>query len=135
LSYQYDYLVKNFDLWNVTKKNIDSLGQYKFYHPRDIWWCTFGLNIGFEQDGTGHEYERPVLILRGFNKQICLIIPLTTSKKKNKYLIPVGLINGKNAQAIISQIRLIDTKRLSNKIGIIDKERFSEIKKAVKDLI
>ena len=34
-----------------------------------------------------------------------------------------------------SQIRLIDTKRLIQKIEDLDKEKFEEIKKAVKEII
>lgn len=36
---------------------------------------------------------------------------------------------------IISQIRLIDTKRLINKIGYIESALFEDIRKAVKDLL
>ena len=127
--------IKDFDKWCKQKEKIQVFGKNKFYHPRDIWWCSLGVNIGFEQDGTGKENERPVLIVRGFNKEICLAIPLTTSQKENKYYIRTGKIKNKEASVIISQIRLIDTKRLSNKIGILDKEKFEEIKKAVKNLI
>lgn len=66
---------------------------------------------------------------------MCLVAPLTTSKKKNKYLIPVGNIDGKDAQVIISQIRLIDTKRLDQHIATIDKDTFNEIRKSVKDFL
>lgn len=126
---------KDFDSWNIQKKAIHNLGTNKFYHPRDIWWCNLGVNIGFEQDGTGIEKERPVVIIRGFNKSVCLIIPLTTSQKSNKYYLKLGKVDNKKASAIISQIRLIDTKRLTNKIGIINKKKFEKIKKAVKNLI
>ncbi|MBI5005410.1 MAG: type II toxin-antitoxin system PemK/MazF family toxin, partial [Candidatus Lloydbacteria bacterium] len=37
--------------------------------------------------------------------------------------------------AIISQIRLVDTKRLINKIGFIDKDLFDKIRKTVKDML
>ena len=126
---------KDFNTWCKQKEKIHNFGKNKFYHPRDVWWCNLGINIGFEQDGTGREKERPVLIIKGFNKQICLSIPLTTSQKENKYYIKTGKIKNKEASVIISQIRLIDTKRLTNKIGILDKEKFGEIRKAVKNLI
>lgn len=122
---------KPFFEWSQNKKAIHDLGVSKLYHSRDIWWCTLGINIGFEQDGTGKEYQRPVIILKGFSKQVCLIVPLTTSQKSNPYHISMGIIDGKEASAIISQIRLIDTKRLINKIGVVDKVMFEEIKKAI----
>ncbi|HRZ30296.1 MAG TPA: type II toxin-antitoxin system PemK/MazF family toxin [Candidatus Paceibacterota bacterium] len=126
---------KDFDKWNNRKKIIHNNGETKLYHEREVWWCSLGLNIGFEQDGTGTEGERPVLILRGFSKDVCLIVPLTTSVKKNPYHVSLGKIDGREAFAIISQIRLIDTKRLVNKIGFIDQEIFEIIRKTVKGLL
>ena len=126
---------KDFDSWNTQKKEVHNNGENKLYHSRDIWWCTLGTNIGFEQDGSGEERQRPVLILRGFSKHVCMVIPLTTSQKKNPYHKSVGFVDGKEAFAIISQIRLIDTKRLVNKIMRINSETFEEIRKTVKDLI
>lgn len=69
------------------------------------------------------------------SKQVCLIVPLTTSVKKNPYHIPVGNIDGRDAFAIFSQLRLIDTKRLINKVAVIDKILFERIKKAAKDML
>jgi mRNA-degrading endonuclease toxin of MazEF toxin-antitoxin module len=91
--------------------------------------------VGFEQDGTGTVYERPVVVLRGFSKDVCLIVPLTTSAKQNKYHFNLGLIDGKPASAIISQIRLIDTRRFIDKIGMLDQGKFEALKNAVKDLL
>jgi hypothetical protein len=36
--------------------------------------------------------------------------------------------------AILSQIRLFDAKRLSNKVSVLDKAKFLEIKKALKEV-
>jgi len=126
---------KDFDNWNNNKKVIHSTNDNKLYHEREIWWCSLGINIGFEEDGTGISGERPVLILRGFSRQVCLIIPLTTSEKKNPYHISLGRVDNRNAFAITSQIRLIDTKRLINKIGVVDQILFKNIRKAAKDLL
>ncbi len=126
---------KDFDHWSNHKKQIHSKNENKLYHAREIWWCALGVNVGFEQDGTGRDNERPVLILKGFSKQVCLVIPLTTSRKKNPYHISLGIVNERIAFAIISQIRLIDTKRLINKIGFLENQIFESIRKATKDLL
>ena len=123
---------KPFREWTENKIVINDLGTTKLYHTRDVWWCSLGVNIGFEQDGTGQEFQRPVLIVKGFSKQVCLVVPLTTSQKVNPYHIRIGDVDGKGASAIISQVRLIDTKRLINKIGVVDKTTFEQIKKAIK---
>lgn len=125
---------KDFDSWNVNKKDIETSGKNKFYHPRDIWWCNLGVNVGFEQDGTGKNYARPVLIVKGFSKHVCLVLPLTTSSKDNLYHIKVGLVSGKEASVIFSQIRLIDTKRFIRKIDVVNEVTFYEIKKAIRKI-
>lgn len=125
---------KDFDNWNKRKKEIDTT-ESNFYHEREIRWCSLGVNIGFEQDGTSKTYRRPVLILKGFSRHVCLIVPLTTSKKKNPYHMAVGIIEGEEAFAILSQIRLIDTKRLHDRLIVLDKGKFDEIRKAIKGLI
>lgn len=126
---------KNFDQWNLLKKNINASTAFRLYRTRDIWWCSLGANVGFEQDGSGKYYERPVLILRGLSRRVCVIVPLTTSQKKNPYRISVGLVSGKEAYAAISQVRLIDTRRLINKVGVLEIIRFEIIRKAVKNLL
>ena len=125
---------KDFDQWNKIKKGVNSGGLLKLYHTREIWWCSLGVNIGFEQNGGGQEYQRPVLILKGMSKDTCYIIPLTGSPKRHKNRVAIGLVDNIEASAIISQIRLIDTKRLVEKIGFLNKSKFNEIRKAVKDL-
>ncbi len=131
----YSSVMKNFDNWNIQKKEIDGNDQEKLYRPRQVWWCSLGVNVGFEQDGTGTEYQRPILVLRGFSKHVCLVVPLTTSLKKNPYHISAGIIDGKQAFAIISQVRLIDTKRLIKQMVLLDIPVFDTIKKAAKDLL
>ncbi|PJF32835.1 MAG: hypothetical protein CUN57_03820, partial [Phototrophicales bacterium] len=61
---------KDFDNWNVKKKSIHTDDKAPFCHEREVWWCSLGVNVGFEQDGTGKNYDRPVVILRSFNKNV-----------------------------------------------------------------
>lgn len=127
---------KDFDQWNEEKKHIHRQSDYlPLYHEREIRWCRLGVNIGFEQDGTGAGHSRPVLIMKGFSRQVCLVIPLTTSTKKNQYTLHIGDVDGKKAAVIISQIRLIDTKRLDQHIATLNQDIFETVQKAVKDLL
>lgn len=127
---------KDFDKWNKEKKKIHINEEYMpLYYEREIRWCRLGTNIGFEQDGTGNDFSRPVLILKGFSRHVCLVVPLTTSHKKNPYHVSVGITGGRNSWVITSQLRLIDTRRLDQQIGVLDKEIFKVIRKAVKDLL
>ena len=126
---------KDFQKWHDLKSKIDNEHQSPPFSEREVWWCSLGVNVGFEQDGTGGTGERPVLILKGFSKHVCLAVPLTTSTKKNSYHIALGIIDGKESVAITSQIRLIDTKRLINKIGFVNHDVFETIRKAVKEFL
>jgi len=127
-------VIKDFDEWNKVKKNVNAYNNRRYYKAREIWWCKLGINIGFEQDGTGKEFDRPVLVIKRFNKDISIVAPLTTSNKNNKYYISIGKIGGKNAKVIISQIKLIDTKRFYKREAILDKETFNLIKKTIRNM-
>ena len=126
---------KGFDNWNKRKKKMHNGADAPFFHKREVWWCSLGINIGFEQNGNGNEYLRPVIILRGMSKQTCFVIPLTTSLSDHPLRPPVGIIDGEEARALLSQMRLIDSKRLAKKIGFLDKVIFEQIRKTVKDIL
>lgn len=126
---------KNFDGWNEKKKELNDRVKSPFCHERELWWCTLGMNIGFEQDGSDIEYYRPVIVLKVLSGNTRLIIPLTTSTSKHKLRPSVGLVEAKVACALLSQIRVIDTKRLLKKIGNLDVKIFGDIRKTVKDML
>jgi mRNA-degrading endonuclease toxin of MazEF toxin-antitoxin module len=126
---------KDFDMWNDKKKNIHAKRNNKFYNTREIWWCSLGINVGFEHDGDGDEFQRPVLILKGLSANTCLAIPLTASPKLHRMRIPIGMVNGKQASTLISQMRVIDSKRLLGKVRFLDKEKFELTRKAVRDML
>jgi mRNA interferase MazF len=131
-----EHYAKDFDRWNDEKKRTDANKEYfPLYHEREVHWCRLGVNVGFEQDGTGEGFSRPVLVLKGFSRRVCLVVPLSTSKKRNQYYIPVGDIEGKSAAAIISQIRLVDTRRLDKHIATVPVDVFEDIRKAVKGIL
>jgi len=126
---------KDFQKWHNQKQYIHENGSRVFYHEREVWWCRLGLNVGFEQDGKGDKFSRPVLVLKGFSKEVFWAVPITTSNKSGKYYINLDLGDKVERKAIISQIRLVDTKRLLNKIATLNEYDFLNIKKAIIQLI
>ena len=73
---------KDFDGWNTRKKSINERDTKDVYfYEREIWWCSLGANVGFEQDGTDEFFERPVVIIKKYNPQIFLAVPLSTTSK------------------------------------------------------
>jgi mRNA interferase MazF len=126
-------MLKEHDMWLTKKKLIDADEGFVNFHEREIWWCATGVNIGSEQDGKGKKFLRPALILKGFNKSVCWILPLTTSPKEKPYQLHIMFLN-KPHQIILSQVRLIDQKRLEQKMGMLSVFQFNEIKKAFREI-
>ena len=125
---------KDFDGWNTIKKRTHA-ELPRLYTLREIWWCRLGVNIGTEQDGRGEWYVRPCVILRGFGPDACLVAPLTTSMREHPLRVYVGDVEGREARANISQLRVIDTRRLERKIGFLEKDMFAGVRKAAKGLL
>ncbi len=122
---------KDFWKWHTKKEQLNDAQGTALFHEREVWWCALGANIGFEQDGGKGDFERPVVILKKFNLDACLIVPLTAQPKKGKYYISVGKIDDRDAVAVLSQIRFIDRKRLANKICTLDEDVFRTLTTAV----
>ncbi len=80
---------KNFDTWNSIKKNINLKKKEIFCNQREIWWCSIGLNIGSEEDGKNELFERPVLIIKVFNRDTLRVIPLTSKNKQDEHHIQI----------------------------------------------
>ncbi len=125
---------KDFREWHEEKSDLQANKARVFFHEREVWFASVGLNIGFEQDGRGARFLRPVLVLKKFNHEVLWSIPLTKSHKKGKYHFSF-LLGETMSTAIISQIRLIDSKRLHYKIGDMASKDFNEIQKKLKQLM
>ena len=128
---------KDYTKWHKVKTDINNAEKRVFFHEREIWFCYVGANVGFEQDGNKEEYLRPVLIVRKFNNEIFWGIPLTKSEKRkdNRYYYAFSFVEGIISLAILSQIKLIDAKRLARHVGIMKVDDFEKIKKKLKELL
>ncbi len=125
---------KDFDGWNEKIKQIQNRKPAIHFHKRQIWWCSMGVNIGNELDGSGIGYARPVLIIKVLSDRTCLVVPLTSATNNHPLRIEVGIVRGKRSTAIISQMRVIDTARLTGRIGSVPEEIYKNIQKNVKGL-
>jgi mRNA interferase MazF len=120
-----EWIKKKFWLTNLTRNMQVKEGE--------VYWCSLGLNVGDEENGKGKDFRRPVLVLRKFNNSIFIGVPLTTKNKENKYYTKI-LLKDNEVSAIISQLRVLDVKRLDEKIGYVPKLDFQKVKQTVKDL-
>ena len=128
---------KDFDKWNELKKKLHISEKAKdfYFREREIWWCSIGVNIGFEEDGKNKLFERPVLIIKKFNKYVLWTLPLTRSKKSGGYYYKIIQGNEDDSVVILSQLRLISSKRLLRKMRMIKKMEFEEITEKVKEFL
>jgi mRNA interferase MazF len=125
---------KDFQKWHIRKTWVNNEKPRVFFNVRDVWWCSIGSNVGFEQDGKGGKFARPVVIFRKFNNEIFWALPLTTKSKTGKYYLSVDVANIGKRTIILSQIRLVDAKRLLGKIGLVEKTDYAKIQKAIMSL-
>jgi mRNA interferase MazF len=131
---------KDFQKWHNKKTQVDDIEKRPFFHEREIWFCYLGANVGFEQDGTGEDFLRPIMIARKFNNEIFWGIPLTksknkTNKKAEKYYFTFSFIDNIKSVAVLSQIRLIDARRLSRHIGVMPNNEFTRLIEKLKALL
>lgn len=127
-------MAKDFDGWNEAKKQTDRLPFTNYVHIREVWWCALGVNIGREENGSEDSFERPVLIVNKFNRDMVLVIPLTTSLKRTPYHVVFPYSAGEVA-AVLSQLRLVSTKRLKRRMFRIPDPLFDEIRSALQRMI
>lgn len=120
--------------WHKKKNEINNLNRKLSFHVREVWFCYLGINIGYEQNGDSDNFLRPVLILRKFNNRIFWAIPLTKTIKQSEFYFNFEL-NDNSSVAILSQVRLMDSKRLVKKIGYISKCDFKILKQNFRKLI
>lgn len=126
---------KDFVQWHGEKTQVHNEKSRPYFHVREVWFCSMGENIGYEQDGRGNQFLRPVVILRKFNNEVLWGIPLTTKTKKGKYYFTFSIDGQNESSAILSQLRLLDAKRLQYKIGDISEADFEVLKTKLRQLL
>lgn len=122
--------MKDFEEWNRVKQKLDIRRATPVFHEREIWWCSIGMNIGFEMYGKGEIFSRPVLIVRKFSLSTFLGVPLSTKAKNNEYYHPITF-KGETTSAVFDQIRTMDARRLADFIAKLPEVQFEQIKNAL----
>ncbi len=120
-----------YDEWNIVKKRIGgSSHKPPYFKEGDIWWLSVGYNIGNEVYGKGKNFVRPVLVLRKFNRYLFLGVPLSSKLKDNPYYVQIR--NGeRQISALISQMRVFSSKRMSNKQNELEVEDYIKVMKSI----
>jgi mRNA interferase MazF len=132
---------KDYRAWTPIKKALNNADERRlFFHEREVWYCHLGENIGFEQDGRNDQFLRPVVIIRKFNNEVFWGVPLTRTQKDLPFYFAFTLqaeteVLSEKSVAVLSQLRLIDAKRLRRMIGHISEADVVLLKKKLKTLL
>ena len=124
----------DFDTWNRLKKITDTNEAKNKIRTGEIRWCRFGINIGKEILGKGATFRRPVLVLKKFSGDVFLGLPLTTKVHSGDWYCPI-LVDGTIQSLILNQARVLDRKRLEEKLFEISETELVKIKKRYCELI
>jgi len=126
--------MKDFDKWNEVKKYIHLKPDNFGVHEREIWWLSLGVNIGVEIDGKHSSFERPVLVVRKFNRQMVWVLPITSRGKDARFYCKY-LFNGREYFVVLTQPRTVSTKRFLRKIGMMPKGDFGRTRQLLAGFI
>ncbi len=124
---------KDFENWHKVKIESQARHSPPTFEEREVWWCRVGVNIGDEEDGKGSNFNRPVLIIRKFNKKIFWGVPLTTQIKEKPHYHKIHFKDQIQC-AMLTQLRLWDNKRLMNRMGKLPLEEFKGVKDKIRSL-
>lgn len=126
---------KDFNNWNEEKKKLHyEMPDELPFHEREIWWCSIGINIGDEQDGKNELFERPVLVIRKFNRKLAWVLPMSTKAKLGIHYYEIRH-NGRTFSVILSQLRLISVKRFRRFIRKIPSGQLRGIKERLRGFL
>lgn len=123
-------LMETFIKWCRLKFKLDTSSYLPpMVHERDLWWISFGKNVGSEINGKSSLFSRPGIILKKLSRKSYLVIPTTTKPKEGSWYTGISL-EGRKMYACLHQARTIDYRRLSSRMGQVDSEDFKKIKEA-----
>jgi len=94
-----------------------------------------GKNIGFEQNGGGDSFSRPVVIVKKFNNQMFWSIPLSTKQKRLDFYFNYIDPNMQHVSAILAQMKLISVKRLKRKLYEMNPNQLIKMKQQLKSFL
>src|SRR3989344_3622074 len=119
---------QDFDTWNERKKRIEfeKMPPVLFPKEREVWMCSLGRNIGFEQNGTGHGFGRPALVVKKFNNKMFWIVPLSSKHKEFDFYYNFFDAARLSASAILAQLRLLSVKRFDRKMYEVSIDTFED---------
>ncbi len=114
--------------WIAVKVKLHSVeASPPLVSERDIWWISFGQNIGSEINGKSSVYTRPGLILKKLARGFYLVAPTTTQIKEGSWYVPL-ILDNTEMKVCLHRVRTIDYRRLFTRLGQVDGNDFKKVK-------
>ena len=126
-------LIEALRKWNDVKIHINLYGRQNIPKEGGIYWACIGENVGDEMYGKSDYFTRPVLVYKKLSRYRFMGIPLTSKPHEGSWYVPF-VHNGKKQVAVIGQARVMNIKRLLQKIGEADDADMRKIRRAFIDL-
>ncbi len=126
--------MKKFMEWLGLKEHLHG-GAHQPPHVSvgDIWWVSLGENVGSEIDGKNELFSRPVIIYKKLAHGFYFTIPTTTKTRVGTWYVSVRH-QEKDMAACLHQVRTIDYRRLSSKLGTLDDADMIRVKEGFNNL-
>ena len=127
-------MFKRFLEWIKLKEKLHNVAKGPpLVKERDLWWISFGENIGSEVNRKSELFSRPGIILKKLSREFYLVAPTTSQKKEGSWYVEITQ-EGRYMYVCLHQIRAIDYRRLSSRLGQIDSDDFNKVKRAFFEL-
>ena len=121
-------IIRNIALWLPVKIKTEQItSSPRSIKQNQIWWCNIGQNIGTEIYGKGDTFSRPVIIYKKLSKYNFLVIPCSTQIKTGSWYVSFWH-QQKQMIAVLSQIRVVDYRRINDFVGELDSDDIAKIK-------
>jgi len=124
---------KHFEEWIKLKENLHFNGKIPRILDGEVWWCSFGENIGVEINGKSARFTRPVLIMKKLSRSGFMGIPLTSQVKTGSWYAEFEFL-GKREFAALCQARVMSVSRLHSKLGRVPESDLKIVKDAFRTL-
>jgi len=124
-----------YDNWNNIKKDISQKTKDINFNQKEIFMSYVGENIGFEQNGKGIDFMRPLLVFRKYSNNLFLGIPLSTTLRDGSFFFNFKFLEDKESCALLVQTKTFDAKRLDRKIGTINQNELQLLELKIKELM
>ncbi len=121
-------IIKRFFEWIKLKEKLhESDAKVPLFKEGEVWWCAVGENVGIEMNGKSQKFSRPVLIFKKLSNDGFLGMPLSTKIKIGTWYVAI-IHRSIDCVVMLSQIRVISSKRLLEKYGELNQKDIAKIK-------